>query len=108
MINLINFKAYKYGNINADFIKAKGNIKGTAERLYKHAIKDTTKGAKLIYSRTEPTRAQQLARLLRFESQGLDQTKAEEDIINEINDIINGEEKINAYISRKYKGFFDA
>lgn len=71
--NYINIKAYKYGNIKADFIgknygfKNDAEIKKTAINLYNHAIKETTNNNKLIYSRKEPSRKQQIERLKRLE-----------------------------------------
>ena len=93
----INLKAYKYGNIQADFIGLKygfkndNEIKRTAKNLYNHAIKESTRNNKIIYSRKEPTQKQQYKRLLRL-SRTIEQ-KAKKDnyiddkLLNELNKI---------------------
>lgn len=56
---LVNFKAYRYGQIRAErlnqlkrFTKNNKTIKEIANDLMIHATKQSTKGAKIIYSRT--------------------------------------------------------
>lgn len=68
----VNLDTYKYGNIKADFIgvaygfKNDESIRKTATDLYNHSIKETTENNKLIYSRKEPNKTQQLKRLKRL------------------------------------------
>lgn len=68
IINKVNLKAYKYGEINAKFIKINkdADLKETAKRLYNHSIKETTRNNKIIVSRKEPNETEQLKRLKRF------------------------------------------
>lgn len=66
--NKINLNAWrKYGNINIKSVwftwNEKQTPKATAKRLYEHATKETTKGqSALIFSRTEPSKAEQIKR----------------------------------------------
>lgn len=70
--DLIDLKAYKYGQIKAEKIgnkygfKNDKDIKKTAKYLYEHSIKETTKNNKLIVSRKEPTIQQEYERLNRL------------------------------------------
>lgn len=97
----VNLRAYKYGNIQADFIGKKYNfnndkaIKETAKKLYKHAIKESTKNNKIIYSRKEPSKAQQIKRLSRLWSITTNNYKKEIDYILE--DELNEQKYINVY-----------
>lgn len=49
---LIAYQFYKYGNIKGELIRRNKSLLETAKDLTNHALKDTTKGAKIIYSRT--------------------------------------------------------
>lgn len=67
----INLRAYKYGNIQADFInlnwrrtKGADTTKETAFYLMEHALKETT-NKKVIYSRTKQKR-----RIIRYQKDG--------------------------------------
>ena len=97
--NNVNLKAYKYGNIQADFIGLKygfnndDEIKQTALNLYNHSIKESTRNNKIIYSRKEPTEKQQYKRLLRLSKTIKPKTDKEplinDEIINELIEIEN-------------------
>lgn len=92
--NKINFIPwYKLGQIRADLIGAKfknESEKKTAKDLAHHFKKESTKGARLIFSRGEPTKEEQIARLERLKTQ---RTKAkhekeqEAETLEELNEI---------------------
>lgn len=69
---MINLKAYKYGNIKADFIGIKYRPKNdidfniTALNITKHFYKDTAKQSRIITSRKPPTKINQIRRLERY------------------------------------------
>lgn len=92
--NKINFIPwYKLGQIRADLIGAKyrnESIKKTAKDLAHHFKKESTKGARLIFSRGEPTKEEQIARLERLKSQRIKakhEKEQETEILEELNEI---------------------
>lgn len=92
--NKINFIPwYKLGQIRADLIGAKyknESIKKTAKDLALHFKKESTKGARLIFSRGEPTKEEQIARLERLKSQRIKakhEKEQETEILEELNEI---------------------
>lgn len=99
--DFINLKAYKYGNIQANFICKNGvfyndkELKKTALIYYNHALKETTKNNKLIISRKEPSQEQQLKRLERLARA----TKREIKNNDYIEEIINEEANEDTYIN---------
>lgn len=116
--DIINLKAYKYGNIRADFIGAKYNfktdkqIKETATHLYEHAIKPTTRNNKIIFSRCEPTESAQIERLKRLRKIFLnkppikDKEPTEQEIIN-ITEMINRDlNTVKSFTPYKKKSIF--
>ena len=64
----LNFYAYKYGNIKADFIASRYKTKDKAiiERVSNHFFKDSTNKSRIIASRKKPTKEQEISRLKRL------------------------------------------
>lgn len=67
--NKVNLKAYRYGQINAQIIainyrpKNDEQFNKTTENLTNHFFKETTLNSRIITSRKEPNKKQQLKRL---------------------------------------------
>ena len=86
----INLKAYKYGEINADFVISRYKIsteegrEKIARKLTAHFIKESTKREKIIFSRKAPTEEEQIRRLESKYKIELNQKRENEKIINEI------------------------
>ena len=108
--DFINLKAYKYGNIQANFICKNGvffndiELKKTALIYYNHALKETTKNNKLIISRKEPSQEQQIKRLERL-TRATEIKQKDIDIEETINEETNQDLYINIYdaYALKYK-----
>lgn len=81
-----NLNAYKYGFIQYQKIACDWKIKGDkdfskmASQLMKHFFKDTTNGARVIYSRKAPSDAEQQKRLKTYNNR---HELTEEEIIND-------------------------
>lgn len=87
----LNYDAWKYGLIKANFIGSKyrpkndNGFKTTSDYIAHHFYKETTKGAKVIYSRGEPMKSEQINRLKTYrDALNIKENNKLEEMINRI------------------------